>query len=544
MTDVIPSQHRKIFLKNALLMWAGLIVVIVGLSVWLSDGHLIYTLDDPYIHLSVAENIIQGGYGVNATEYSSPSSSILYPLLLALGEFIGLGFYTPLLLNIVAAGLSVYILLDFFWCYVLPRTTPSTDNFASLAALLLILSISGLALPMTGMEHSLHVLIALATIRGLITLAEGTRATPCPSWFIVAAILGPLIRFEGIALSGVTLVALLFLGRWRLAVFIGLTITALIALYGVTMISIGQSILPSSVMVKSNVFVSGTEQSGIANSLLALVNNFQNSLSERWGIIFLVAILLTSLSIVLAWRKYSLFQDKFWTSSKFIIGGVLILTLLAHMVAGRYNWFHRYEVYAVSVMILGGLYLLSKNIDTSIITNSFKAKLLFIGTLLFLAIPYGLATIATPFASRGIYEQQYQMHRFATDYFARPVAVNDLGWVSYQNDQYVLDLWGLGSEKARKLRANGKFDPQTVHTLATSKHIDYAMIYPDWFEQSIPSQWCLIAKLESEAITAASGTVHFYAISDFATKNMSAALDRFGETLPDRVILERFECTK
>lgn len=47
-----------------------------------------YTLDDPYIHLSLAENLLRGHYGVNLDEVASPSSSILYPFLLAcaLGE--------------------------------------------------------------------------------------------------------------------------------------------------------------------------------------------------------------------------------------------------------------------------------------------------------------------------------------------------------------------------------------------------------------------------------------------------------------------------
>jgi hypothetical protein len=34
------------------------------------------------------------------------------------------------------------------------------------------------------------------------------------------------------------------------------------------------------------------------------------------------------------------------------------------------------------------------------------------------------------------------VHRFAVEY-SEPVAVIDLGWVTYRNDEYVLDLWGL-----------------------------------------------------------------------------------------------------
>ncbi|WP_085909343.1 hypothetical protein [Kiloniella majae] len=540
MTILTPSQHRKTFLKNALFVWIFLSALVIGSSIWLSEGHLIYTLDDPYIHLSVAENIIRGGYGVNTNEFASPSSSILYPLILSLGEIIGAAQFTPLVLNIIATGFSVYILLDFFWYYVLPQETRSNNIFANLTAFLLILSISSLALPMTGMEHSLHVLVALATIRGLISLVEDDI---CSCSFMLVVIVGPLIRFEGLALSGASVMALLFLGHQRKAIGIILFIAGTITLYSVTMISLDLSILPSSVMVKSNVFVAGTNQSGIGNSLLALVANFRASLAERWGLIFLTAIIIAILIMRSDFIKRSSSHRKMWNSPKFIIGGVLILSLLAHIIAGRYDWFHRYEVYAVSIMILGMLYLLREKLRAAFRKNDRKTKLFFIGTFIFLIIPYGFATIATPFASRGIYEQQFQMHRFATTYFARPVAVNDLGWTSYKNDQYVLDLWGLGSETARKLRANNMLDANTIRTLVIDKNIDYAMIYNVWLGANIPSQWCLIAKLKSTPVTAASGTVDFYAATDFAKENMNFALEKFAKTLPKSVKLKRFTCS-
>lgn len=47
----------------------------------LNQGRFIYTLDDAYIHLALAENIMQGHYGVNLGEFSALSSSILWPFL-------------------------------------------------------------------------------------------------------------------------------------------------------------------------------------------------------------------------------------------------------------------------------------------------------------------------------------------------------------------------------------------------------------------------------------------------------------------------------
>ncbi|MDX1696293.1 MAG: hypothetical protein R3208_21185, partial [Ketobacteraceae bacterium] len=64
--------------------------------------------------------------------------------------------------------------------------------------------------------------------------------------------------------------------------------------------------------------------------------------------------------------------------------------------------------------------------------------------VLFAGAPYVVNLVTVPIASNNIYQQQYQMHRFAVEYYNKPLAVNDLGYVSYNNDNYVLDLWGAG----------------------------------------------------------------------------------------------------
>ena len=152
------------------------------------------------------------------------------------------------------------------------------------------------------------------------------------------------------------------------------------------------------------------------------------------------------------------------------------------------------------------------------------------------------ATIRTPIASRNIYEQQFQMHRFAKDFFPRRVAVNDLGWVSYQNDVYVLDLWGLGSETARRLRFNDQLDARAVSVLVEKANVEYAMIYKSWLEDSIPDNWCHLATMRSERVTAGDEYVHFFATDASIQEDMSGALKQFAQTLPKRVTLDLEEC--
>src|SRR5437870_4515889 len=69
----------------------------------LNNGHLVYSLDDAAIHLALAENIARGHYGVNLGEFSSPSSSILWPFLLAPFAGSRVGEYAPLVFDLLAA---------------------------------------------------------------------------------------------------------------------------------------------------------------------------------------------------------------------------------------------------------------------------------------------------------------------------------------------------------------------------------------------------------------------------------------------------------
>ena len=57
---------------------AALLAVLVR-----NHGVFAYTLDAPYIHLALADQIGDGNYDINAGEAAAPSSTILYPFLLA-----------------------------------------------------------------------------------------------------------------------------------------------------------------------------------------------------------------------------------------------------------------------------------------------------------------------------------------------------------------------------------------------------------------------------------------------------------------------------
>lgn len=68
-------RQRMFQLYTLAVMLAG--VAVLAALIVLRTGGLAYTLDDPYIHLSLAEEILHGNYGINPGEAASPSSSML-----------------------------------------------------------------------------------------------------------------------------------------------------------------------------------------------------------------------------------------------------------------------------------------------------------------------------------------------------------------------------------------------------------------------------------------------------------------------------------
>ena len=81
--DLQMSPLRTRFQAYSILTCLIGIAILLFFVLRFAGGQLMYTLDDPYIHLSLAENLLRGHYGVNLDEVASPSSSILYPFLLA-----------------------------------------------------------------------------------------------------------------------------------------------------------------------------------------------------------------------------------------------------------------------------------------------------------------------------------------------------------------------------------------------------------------------------------------------------------------------------
>lgn len=230
-----------------------------------------------------------------------------------------------------------------------------------------------------------------------------------------------------------------------------------------------------------------------------------------------------------------------WRWSSQALMALLILCMIGgHAVAGRFGWLERYEDYVMAGTALIGICLMRDTIRKVLLNR--KERLIYIGLtvvpLLLICVVYIISTWHVPLAANNIYEQQFQMHRFVNDFYRAPVAVNDLGLVSYHNPNFVLDLGGLASEKARILIARHA-DADTYREFVNANDIHLVIIYDEWFQHEVPGSWNKVASMDlsRKRVSSAQSEVQFYATDAATASKLQPELLSFNKGLPPGVKL-------
>lgn len=535
----IPSQQGMMpYLTTALayLAIAALLVVLIVGILRRNHGTFTYTLDDPYIHLALSDQIRHGNYGLYPGSHAAPSSSILFPFLLAILSGTSLHPYFPLVINIACLFGTVEIVRRF-----LQYLRLGNDNLAvsaQAAALVLIaLSFNLVGVVFTGLEHNLHILLVAATVYGAAMLIDRHRM---PGWLPVVLVLAPLVRYEGLALSVGTLVLLALRGRPKTAFATFAVIAVLIVSFSLFLRHLGLAGLPSSVMAKSS--VANGAGLGIKPFVSGLIMTFDSMVGHPIGLPML-------LIGVFAIARFA--QDLFQRGRPWTVNGLMSLPLLClvggQAIAGRFGWLERYEDYLLLGACLMSLYLARSLVRFAmsperrydvvhrsraiLVTGTFAA-------LLLVGARYVDSTAKVPKAANNVYEQQLQMHRFIDGYYRGPVAVNDLGLASYHNPYRVLDLGGLGSDEARLMLIHHA-NADAYRRFVAAKDVHLAIIYREWFPGQIPDGWLHIGTLSlgGKQISAGESDVQFYATDPETAARVHQELLAFQPSLPTGVKL-------
>lgn len=454
-----------------------------------ASGRLGYPLDDAYIHLRVSEMIHAGHYGLEPSASSAPSSSILWPLLLA--PFAGFSWQVqvPLYLNLACLGASATIaaaILRRCW------TDERWQRWAVPVAVALCIVANTIGTALTGMEHSLQTLAVLTMGLGI---AEGLRGDTLRWWFWLAVVLAPMVRYESALVSGVGLLVAWYVGDRRRAIAAGAAIAAGWAAFGGFLMSLGLDPLPSSILVKSS--------AGLDN------------LTRHGGVVPLLGGAAVLATVVLHRRGERVAA---------LGTGLVALVFAGHMLGASTDEIR----YATSINALA-LVMLAAALPVLLPADPVRRFTVIAVAALVIAIPTVRSVEAishAPVATEQIAQQQCRLHEFVVDHLREPVAANDIGCISYRNSHDVLDLWGLASQEARRARLARA--PGWLERLVDRHGVGIVMIYTDWFDDDVPTSWTLVGTLTSEAPGyAAHGTVDLYGTDDNAVDRLRAALAAF-----------------
>jgi hypothetical protein len=475
---IASNLDRRITLLLFCLPLALLLLSVLTIN----GGTLMYTLDDPYIHIDLAKRIFSGHYGINPEEYSAPSSSIIWPFLLApFAPFGQVILWIPLILNVVFSYLTFSLLNQ------LLQNVRFVPRFFILGGWLLATNFYGLVF--NGMEHCLQVyLVALIAIG--VLRKEFYQARMTSYGVYIAIFLLPLVRYEGLAVSLPVLLYLLCKGERTRSLAFGVALVSSVVLFSWFLARIGVGYLPSSVIAKS-------DTTGLSSIVMNAIGQF-----EKYGWVVVAMLVMCALM-----------PDR-----KLLIMLLLMITAL-HTLFGKNGWFGRYEIYWLTFLGVFFMHMCVTHLNTR------TAALIFgLLPLAFAQLVY--TTLSTPLASAAVYNQQYPMSQIAQRLNA-PVAVNDLGLVALNSRQYVLDLWGLGNLEALKLRKSQQ-GAQWIKDLMDRNNVHYAFVYEEWFPER-PDNWIKVGELQMNIpkIATAFNTVAFYATDETSAQTLKDVMQTY-----------------
>lgn len=516
-----------------LLLSVGLLLLLVSSQVALSfkrnDGHFVYALDDPYIHMAIARNFAHYGvWGVTRYEFSSSTSSLLWTLLLAAIYSVTSSIYVPLVLNCIAAVAVVWI------AYLLLQDIASgqVPKFILLLVLAFLLPMSPLIL--TGMEHTFHVVLCLLMVYIAATVIADDQFSFSKQSTKLLLLLTPLatmVRYESLFIVAVIASLLALRRRFLFATLIVLAAMVPLVVYGLISIKNGSFFLPNSLLLKGSL-----PQAGLLLFLKHAANRWLSSPH-------LLSLWLLGATLLFAQRK----EVSLWQRYRVMLMIFMFATVL-HVLFARVGWFYRYEAYLIAVGILvTGTLLLSyfsrlKNSTTNLLyrpTAIFSCVLAVTIAVVLLSRAY-TAIGNTVLATQNIYQQQYQMATFLKRYYdGSAVAANDIGAINFAADIRCLDLYGLGSAEITGAKLYRQYNTRKIAELAQSHKVRIAVVYKNWFEAEggVPREWTNVGEwITPNCVVCGWDIVTFYAVESDEIEALTRNLRDFSSSLPAEIV--------
>ena len=511
-----------------------LVVAYLGVtSTERNQGEFTYALDDTYIHLAVAKNIATDGtWGINPGACSPCTSSIAWPLLLALlGAATTWGVWVPLILNLILAALVLWVAdswmeeLEVGWII----------RGGVLVGFVLVVPLAVLAI--LGLEHVAQVLLALSLMRWGVRRADG--AAPLSIGMILAVLLVS-VRFEGIFLVAGVAWMLWAEGRRDDAVRLFLSGLTPFVVFGSLSMVLGARFFPTPIWMKGK----------LASELLPALREGGGdpTMWVQFVIDFLFIGPIRNLAEVgvLAWLVLLGLARLVWSQVRGLrltaLGAALATTWM-HLVFARTGWLGRYEAWLIALLAV----MLAPTAQRFFVrAREGRWNLRLILPVLLIAFglfPVRARVASTMFqANRGstnIHEQQVQMARFFGAFHAgEAVGVNDIGAVGYYSGVEVVDFWGLSDLDIAERRLAGTLNPIEIDWAAQTRGVEVVAMYEDVLDETggAPTSWVPVAdwRIRRNAVCGSS-RLTWYATSAEAAPTLRAQLEQWSSELPATV---------
>ena len=528
------------FVRPLSAILAGLVAMLIAeiaCALLMTHGHFVYPSDAAYTHLALAEQITQGNYGLFPGESSAPSSTILYPLLLSFLRPLGLGTMLPLAINIastLAAG--VFALLLARECRVPLDRIPPLRLVLLTAVVAVALDLPGLAI--LGLEHSLHIAMTVAYLLGLVRFVRRGR---CDWWWFVCILIQPIIRFEAAGMLVADALIFVAFRRYGYALATMAIGVVLVGGYSLFLHSLGLPLLPSSVLSRSDWSNAAlVSHSGVFTVISSIVQNLYANLRS-----FGAAQMLGGVALAMPWLGW-IWTD-LWKGPPAKTDQIKLVTLafmafvtMAQLMGGRLDWVPpRYEAYVLALNLCGIAMIYREKVSAWCERATWPRVWALCLALFMIFSGYASQFFFIPARAEKVYEGSYQLQRFLTEFYRRPVAANLLGYINFENPNYVLDLSGLSSETARQARAREQ-TPDWMDDLLADHNVGLAII-DSTNVTSVPATWTVVADLRPVGLFADDPSLHyiFYARRPDDIPAAVRALDRFAPTLPAGSHLKR-----
>lgn len=525
-------SRKRIVLVVAVAFFVVTVLALAALSRRANDGHLVYALDDAYIHMAIARNVAEHGvFGISSSEFSSASSSPLWTMLLASIDIAaGDAEWTPLALNLLFGALALVV------AFLLAGDAGIGGLRLPLLLGAIVLLTPMAPMAMVGMEHLLHLCAALFLLYALWPfLGRGGKRRSSPFLLCAAALLAVGARYESLFLVAAALIVLAARGQWRglIACTVGAAIP--VGIFGIFSVAHGQYFLPNTLLLKSGFPHLGN---AVAVAKRLGIDGFKTLAYSPHLYVLVIAL------VALFWRGWAAGKPYDRRNLPAII---VVAAAILHVQFARTGWFYRYEAYLVGLSVMA-LAIGIARIDSARVRVSFRSRS--IATMACLAVTllvagYPLARRAaachakTVQATRNIYQQQYQMGRFLHRYYeGEAVAANDVGAINYLARIDCLDLWGLASHEVARRMRNGCYDTGAISEIADERGVRIALVYEPLFARqcSLPGDWTPVGSWTIRNNVVCGGTtVTFFAIDQAEVGPLAAHLESFAGELPPEV---------